>query len=121
LPNFSLPIAAYEQEAEMRKHQQLGLDELMIVNPSASGTEAAFLADDGTLYRVQGLGEEEALQGSEQFFLGEDGTLYHVQGFDAGSSTGPAERLGEGLGEGNGHELGHYFLGADGALYEVIR
>ena len=105
----------------MRKDQQLGLDELMIVNPGSSGTEAAFLGKDGTLYQVQGLGEEEALRGSGQFFLGEDGTLYQVQGFDAGSSTGPAERLGEGLGEENRHELGHYFLGADGALYEVVR
>jgi len=105
----------------MRRGQQLGLDELMIVNPSSSGAKAAFLGEDGTFYRVQGLGEEEALQGSRQFFLGEDGTLYQVQGFDAGNSTGPAERLGEGLGEMNGHELGHYFLGADGALYEVVR
>jgi hypothetical protein len=103
----------------MRKDQQLGLDELMIVNPSSSGTEAVFLGKDGTFYQVQGLGEEEALRGSGQFFLGEDGTLYQVQGFDAGSSAGPAERLGEGLGEVNGHKLGHYFLGADGALYEV--
>ena len=47
----------------MRKDQQLGLDELMIVNPSPSGTEALFLGEDGTLYQVQGLGEEEALQG----------------------------------------------------------
>lgn len=105
----------------MRKGQQLGLDELMIVNPSSSGTEAAFLGEDGTLYHVQGLGEEETLHGSGQFFLGEDGTLYQVQGVDAGSSTGPAESLGEGLGEENRHELGHYFLGADGALYEVVR
>jgi hypothetical protein len=121
LPNFSLPIAVCEQEAEMRKHQQLGLDELMIVNPSASGTEAVFLGKDGTLYQLRGRGEEEALQGSGQFFLGEDGTLYQVQGFDAGSSTAHAERLSGGLGEGNGQELGHYFLGADGALYEVVR
>ena len=105
----------------MRKHQQLGLDELMIVNPSPSGTEALFLGEDGTFYQVRGLGEEEALQGSGQFFLGEDGTLYQVQGVDTGSSTGPAESLGEGLGEESEHELGHFFLGADGALYEVIR
>jgi hypothetical protein len=121
LPNFPLPIAAYEQEAEMRRDQQLGLDELMIVNPSSLGTEAVFLGKDGTLYQVRGLGEEEALQGSGQFFLGEDGTLYQVQGVDTGSSTGPAESLGEGLGEGKGQELGHYFLGADGALYEVVQ
>ena len=59
----------------MRKDQQLGLDELMIVNPSSSGTEATFLGEDGTLYQVQGLGEEDDLQGLGQFFLGEDGTL----------------------------------------------
>ena len=40
----------------MRKDQQLGLDELMIVNPSPSGTEAMFLGEDGTLYQVQGSG-----------------------------------------------------------------
>jgi hypothetical protein len=105
----------------MRKGQQLGLDELMIVNPSLSGTKAVFLGEDGTLYQVRGLGEEEALQGSGQFFLGEDGTLYQVQGVDPGSSTGSVESLGEGMGRKNGDELGHYFLGADGALYEVVR
>ena len=72
----------------MRKDQQLGLDELMIVNPSSSGTEACFLGEDGTLYQVQGLGEEKALQGMGQYFLGEDGTLYQVQGSDAGSRPG---------------------------------
>ena len=63
----------------MRKGQQLGLDELMIVNPSPSGTKAVFLGTDGTLYQVQGLGEEAG-----QFFLGEDGTLYQVQGVRRG-------------------------------------
>jgi hypothetical protein len=114
--------AASEQEIEMRKGQQLGLDELMIVNPSPWGTEGvAFLGADGTLYHVQGLGEEGALQGLGQFFLGEDGTLYQVQGVDAGSSPEHAESLGDDLGEENGHELGHYFLAANGALYEVVR
>ena len=42
----------------MRKDRQLGLDELMIVNPSSLGAEAMFLGEDGTLYQVQGLGEE---------------------------------------------------------------
>jgi hypothetical protein len=101
----------------MKRGQQLGLDELMIVNPSPLGTEGAFLGTDGTLYQVQGLGEEEGLQGLGQFFLGEDGALYQVQGIDAGSSPEHAESLGDGLGD----ELGHYFLGADGALYEVVR
>jgi len=105
----------------MRKHQQLGLDELMIVNPSASGTEAAFLGDDGTLYQVQGLGEEQAQQGIGQYVLGGDGSLYQVQGLEAGSSAEPATHSCESLGEENGRGIGRYFLGADGALYEVVR
>ena len=39
----------------MEKNQQLGLDELMIVNPSASDAEAMFLGEDGTLYQMQSL------------------------------------------------------------------
>ena len=105
----------------MSNDQQLGLDELMIVNPGPSGTEGLFLGEDGTLYQMQGLGEEEALRGMGQYFLGEDGTLYQVQGSDPDSSSEPAESLGEGLGEENGRELGRYFLGADGTLYEVVR
>jgi hypothetical protein len=114
--------AASEQEIEMRKGQQLGLDELMIVNPSPWRTEGvAFLGTDGTLYHLQGLGEEGRLQGLGQFFLGEDGTLYQVQGIDASSSPEHAKSVGHDLGKENGHELGHYFLAANGALYKVVR
>ena len=67
----------------MRKDRRLGLDELMIVNPSSSGTEAMYLGEDGTVYQVQGLGWEEAVEGLGQCFLGEDGSLYQVQGFDS--------------------------------------
>ena len=105
----------------MKKDQQLGLDELMIVNPSSSGAEAMFLGEDGILYQVHGLGEEPTQQGMGQFFLGEAGTLYQVQGFDAGSSAKPIGDLDEKLGEKDGRELGRYFLGEDGALYEVVR
>ena len=105
----------------MKKDQQLGLDELMIVNPGSSGAEAMFLSEDGTLYQVQGLGEETAPQGMGQFFLGEDGTLYQMQGFDTGSSAKPAGGSEDNLGKENGRVLGRYFLGADGALYEVVR
>ena len=105
----------------MRKGQQLGLDELMIVNPSSSGTEAMFLGEDGTLYQVQGLGEEQAQQEVGQYFLGGDGSLYQVQGIDAGSSAEPAQNSGESLGEEDGRALGQYFLGGDGVLYEVVR
>jgi len=102
----------------MKKGQQLGLDELMIVNPSSSGTEAMFLGEDGTLYQVQGLGEEAELQGTGEFFLGEDGTLYQVQGL---GSNGTAEEATVGsLDEAEGREFGRYFLGADGTLYEVV-
>ena len=82
----------------MRKDQQLGLDELMIVNPSSSGTEAMFLGEDGTLYQVQGLGEENTQQGMGQYVLGGDGSLYQVQGFESGSSAEPAKNSGENSG-----------------------
>ena len=105
----------------MSKDQQLGLDELMIVNPSSSGTETMFLGEDGTLYQVQGLGEENTQPGMGQYVLGGDGSLYQVQGFEAGSSAEPAKNSGENLGEEDGRALGRYFLGADGALYEVVQ
>ena len=105
----------------MRTDQQLGLDELMIVNPSSSGTEAMFLGEDGTLYQVQGLSEESAVEGLGQCFLGEDGSLYQVQGFETGSSEGPAKHSGEKLEEEDGRKIGRYFLGDDGVLYEVVR
>ena len=63
----------------------LGLDELMIVNPGLppSSTTTWFLGEDGGLYQITPLGEdatrEAALGDSEPlptFFLGDDGTLY---------------------------------------------
>ena len=105
----------------MRKDRQLGLDELMIVNPSSSGTEAMYLGEDGTLYQVQGLGEENTQQGMGQYFLGKDGSLFQVQGFEAGSSAELGENSCKNLGEEDVRTLGRYFLGADGALYEVVR
>jgi hypothetical protein len=105
----------------MRRDRQLGLDELMIVNPSSSGTEAMFLGEDGTLYHVQGLSEEKALEGLGQCFLGEDGLLYQVQGFDTDGSAELGEGAGEDMGEDDVRALGQYFLGADGVLYEVVR
>lgn len=102
----------------MKKGQQLGLDELMIVNPGPPGTDALFLGEDGTLYQVQGLGEEAEPQGTGEFFLGEDGTLYQVQGLGL---NGAVEGLpAENVGEKEAHELGRYLLGADGTLYEVV-
>ena len=106
---------------DMRKDRRLGLDELMIVNPSSSGTEAMFHGEDGILYQVQGLSEEKALQGLGQCFLGEDGSLYQVQGFDFDGSAELGGGSGEDLGEDEGRELGRYFLGADGGIYEVVQ
>ena len=62
----------------------LGLDELMIVNPGPAPTDTAwFLGDDGGLYRIDSPGESttrDAALGDHdtlpQFFLGDDGTLY---------------------------------------------
>jgi len=105
----------------MRKDRQLGLDELMIVNPSSSGTGVMFLGEDGTLYHVQGLNEEQALEGLGQCFLGEDGFLYQVQGFDTDGWAELSKRVGEDLGEDDVRALGQYFLGTDGSLYEVVR
>lgn len=105
----------------MRKDQQLGLDELMIVNPSSSGTESMFLGQDGTLYQMQSLGGENIQKGIGQYVLGGDGSLYQVQGVEAGGSAEPAKNSGENLGEEDVRALGRYFLGADGALYEVVR
>ncbi|MEK6801869.1 MAG: hypothetical protein AABZ34_04280 [Nitrospirota bacterium] len=93
----------------MKNDQQLGLDELMIVNPGSSGAEVMFLGEDGTLYQVQGLGEEAVPHGPGQFVLGEDGTLYQTQGLSS-----------NGVGEAEAQELGRYFLGEDGTLYEVV-
>lgn len=105
----------------MSKDQQLGLDELMIVNPSSTGSEVMFLDADGTLYQVQGLSDERAVEGVERCYLGEDGSLYRVQSFEACGSKDPAHNSGRGLGKADDSPPGQYFLGADGMLYEVVR
>lgn len=105
----------------MEKDEQLGLDELMIVNPSSSSPEALFLGADGILYQVEGLGDGETPERSRQFLLGDDGTLYQVQDVHADGSAKRHEISGGQLEEENSRDLGRYFLGADGALYEVVR
>ncbi len=78
----------------MKRGEPLGLDELMIVNPTPSADEA-------------------------RFFLGEDGTLYQVQPRRRGRGAavaGPSPDEGVGAGV----DPGRHFLGADGALYEVV-
>lgn len=108
----SSPNCRFQQKQgeAMVKGQQLGLDELMIVNPGPSGSDALFLGDDGTLYQMQGLGEEAEPQQMGEFFLSGDGTLYQVQGLGS-----------NGLGKAESGELGRYFLGEDGTLYESVR
>ena len=60
----------------------LGLDELMIVNPGLPPNETTWLlGDDGSLYRfdppnVAGLSGDESVP---RYFLGDDGTLYETQ------------------------------------------
>jgi hypothetical protein len=62
----------------------LGLDELMIVNPGPDSPDATWLlGDDGGLYRVDRSGERPTLDAAlgdpealPRFFLGDDGTLY---------------------------------------------
>lgn len=71
----------------------LGLDELMIVNPAGGGLSALFLSGDGGLYSV----EEAGVGGG--FFLGGDGSVYRIGEAGALSSR--------------------YFLGDDGALYQL--
>ena len=68
----------------MAKKRFSGLDELMIVNPGLPHEPQAlpfgqvFIGDDGTLYRLEGLGETESFGDLAEFYLGEDGTLYQV-------------------------------------------
>lgn len=105
----------------MKNSQPVGLNELMIVNPGPPGFRSFFLGEDGTLYQVQGLGQEEELRGVGQFFLGEDGILYQVPSLGLKGSSAPAEISADGVSEDKDRELGRYFLGEDGTLYEVVR
>ena len=99
------------------KKGQLGLDELMIVNPGPPGPDAFFLGEDGTLYHVRGLEAEPEPQGTVEYFLGEDGTLYQVHRL---GTNNPAEETAvNSLGGEQGRKLGRYFLGGDGSLYEL--
>lgn len=83
--------------------EPLGLDELMIVNPSPSQTTTYAFGENGTLYELQGLGQTADLLGNEQYFLGDDGTLYELQGLGQTTDLSEDEK---------------YFLGDDGTLYQ---
>ena len=102
----------------MRRDRRLGLDELMIVNPSSSRVEAMYLGEDGMLYEVQGLNEDEGFQGWGR--LEEIESLREVQGIADGDSTGLSVELGEDFEGDDVRAVGQYFLGADGTLYGVV-
>jgi hypothetical protein len=95
----------------MKKHQTLGLDELMIVNPGLPGqaelSGTVFLGEDGALYQVLGLEDDGDTAGLSEFYLGDDGRLYQLQGLSAllakSDETRPPRA----------------FLGADGTQYEI--
>ncbi len=94
----------------------------MIVNPGpVPDREPYFLGQDGTLYQVQGLGEDSDRREASHYLLGEDGTLYQVAGSGANASSGLGEPPAGGSGGGENGDSGRYFLGADGTLYELIR
>lgn len=95
----------------MSNGQQLGLDELMIVNPSPLGRQDLFLGEDGTVYQVHGLADKSGGQELGQLYLSSDGTLYQAQSSSV-DALGDSPAL---------TDLGRYFLGEDGQLYERIR
>ena len=103
------------------KSQQLGLDELMIVNPATPGVGGLFEGEDGTLYQVQGMSEQDKPEGLGQLFLGDDGTLYRASAVNQTGAMGSSDDLHVGVGQDDGIKLGGYLLASDGALYEISK
>lgn len=93
----------------------------MIVNPSAMGINGLFEAADGTLYRAQGMGEQDELQGLGQLFLGDNGTVYRAEPVNRNKSGGATESLGESKASDDAPGLEGYLLAADGTLYEIAK
>jgi hypothetical protein len=100
----------------MKGDRRLGLDELMIVNPSSSSMKAMYLGDDGKLYEVEGLGEDEGFHGWGQ--LEELSSLYELRGI-AEDSIALGDELDEEFEEDMVRAVGQYFLGTDGTVYGV--
>lgn len=100
----------------MRRQNHDGHNELMIVNPGNLSDEETpnlgqlFFGDDGYVYQLQGLEQEEISQGLNEFYLGDDGTLYSLESH---------EPLGKYETEMH-RPFSGYLLGGDGTLYEVI-
>lgn len=100
----------------MKQDRRLGLDELMIVNPSSSSLEALYLGDDGRLYEVEGLAEDERFHAWTQ--LEEISSLFEGQGIEE-NAIALGDELDEGFEEDKVRAVGRYFLGTDGTLYGV--
>lgn len=100
----------------MKRQSHPDQNELMIVNPGGPGSEETlgldqlYLGEDGNIYQIQGLEDEEVPQGLNEFYLGEDGALYSLES---------PEPLGRYETEMHG-SFGGYFLGEDGTLYEAM-
>jgi hypothetical protein len=73
----------------------------MIVNPGPPGGAVVLLGEDGTLYQVQGLGQD-AWSTDGPHYLGDDGMFTEVSGLYLGEVPG---RL---------------YLDEDGTLYEIV-
>lgn len=100
----------------MKRDRRLGLDELMIVNPSSSRMKAMYLGDDGRLHEVEGLSEDEGFHAWRQFE--EISSLYEVHGIEE-DSVALGDELDEVFEEDKVRAVGQYFLGTDGTLYGV--
>lgn len=102
----------------MTDDEQLGLDELMIVNPGTLGAQSLLLGEDGVVYQLQDFAEAGVPLGVERFFLGEDGRLYQADVAECDSLTGIA--VPEAATDADKPILGRFFLGEDGRLYEWV-
>jgi hypothetical protein len=98
------------------KRQYPDQNELMIVNPGRLGSEEAFgldqlfFGDDGSMYQLQELEEEQSPQGFDGLYLGEDGMLYKLENSEAMGTYETERRI----------SPSHYFLGEDGTVYEIV-
>ncbi|WKJ92499.1 hypothetical protein QZJ86_10245 [Methylomonas montana] len=102
----------------MTDDKQLGLDELMIVNPGTLGARSLFLGEDGVVYQLQGYAEAGATSEVERFYLGENGRLYQADVAEGDNPTGIG--VPEAATDTDKQMTGRFFLGEDGRLYERV-
>lgn len=88
----------------------LGLDELMIVNPGTGAPPDLFVGDDGALYRVSASNEQRQLEGLG-LFVGDDGSVYRAEAAPSGSGGGVA----------GDSALDGFLLSSDGTLYRISK